>query len=55
MVSVKKAAFHADNQELLEKVECILQRGRIDMARGVDLQSIAVLNKALKGIVLWWI
>ncbi|VDK80367.1 unnamed protein product [Onchocerca ochengi] len=47
---MKKAAFHMDNQDLLEKVECVLRKDRIDLKRGVDQQSIAVLSRALKGL-----
>ncbi|OZC06093.1 hypothetical protein X798_06925 [Onchocerca flexuosa] len=50
VIDVKKAAFHADNQDLLEKVECLLRKDRSDLKRGVDQQSIAILNKALKGL-----
>lgn len=50
LILVKKAAFHIDNQDLLEKVEHILRRSRVDLTRGIDQQSIAVLSSILKGI-----
>ncbi|CAG9536663.1 unnamed protein product [Cercopithifilaria johnstoni] len=50
VLDVKKAAFHIDNQNLLGKVEHILRKSRVDLTRGVDQQSIIVLNKALKGL-----
>ncbi|MCP9260479.1 hypothetical protein DINM_003826 [Dirofilaria immitis] len=50
IIDVKKAAFHIDNQSLLEKIEHILGKGRGDLMRGIDQQSIAILNKALKGL-----
>uniref|UniRef100_A0A1I7VAP1 PAZ domain-containing protein n=1 Tax=Loa loa TaxID=7209 RepID=A0A1I7VAP1_LOALO len=50
VIDVKKAAFHVDNQCLLEKVECILRRSRVILMRGIDHLSIAILSKALKGL-----
>uniref|UniRef100_A0A915PVY4 Piwi domain-containing protein n=1 Tax=Setaria digitata TaxID=48799 RepID=A0A915PVY4_9BILA len=50
VLDVKKTAFHVDNQDLIEKVEAILRRDRTQLISGVHQQSLAVLNKALKGL-----
>ncbi|VIO97196.1 PAZ domain containing protein [Brugia malayi] len=50
VLDAKKAAFHIDNQHLLEKVESIFRRTRAEIGHGIDQQSILILSKALKGL-----